>query len=113
GNRSEPADGRGFTRWRPQAAAQADRPPAERLQCPRRLGISVISENGALLRWRWRHRGEGRAQLLRELAAKNARSRKRRLVSRVKNILRSRAGFESSSDDEIIVQSFAPGHPAF
>ena len=54
-----------------------------------------------------------RAQLLRELAAKNARSRKRRLVSRVKNVLRSRAGFESSSDDEIIVQSFAPGHPAF
>jgi len=54
-----------------------------------------------------------RAQLLRELAAKNVRGPKRRLVSWVKNILRSRAGFEASSDDEIIVQSFAPGRPAF
>jgi hypothetical protein len=54
-----------------------------------------------------------RAQLLRELAAKNVRGPKRRLVSWVKNILRSIAGFEASSDDEIIVQSFAPGRPAF
>jgi hypothetical protein len=53
------------------------------------------------------------AQLNQQLIAKGLRGPKRRLVSWIKNALRASAGFHVSSDDEMIVQSFARGRPAF
>jgi hypothetical protein len=52
-------------------------------------------------------------QLNRNLLAKSFKSLKRRLASWIKDVLRGSAGFRASSDEEMILQSFARGRPAF
>jgi hypothetical protein len=54
-----------------------------------------------------------KAQLRKELEIKSTKSIKQRLMSWLRVTLRATAGFPESSDDEMIVQSFAPGQPAF
>ena len=54
-----------------------------------------------------------KAQLRNELESKSIKNTKQRLMSWLRISLRAIAGFPGSSDDEMIVQSFARGQPAF